>query len=164
METTTRQSAVGNGDIEEWELPFKSVLGCLLQAALMAARHGMPAEAEAILKPVEAVRPAHPSTRLARGLSLFYQDRYQEAIDFLDREILKEDPDNATARAFTAMGLHLLGRIDECRDVLKGLLAEGKGAGGTGTGGDVSVAAKDGQAAQAVRLAASLAAEIGMTP
>ncbi|MDB5104459.1 MAG: hypothetical protein JWP91_2148 [Fibrobacteres bacterium] len=143
MEATIRHSAVGNMEMAEWERPFKSVLGCLLQAGLMAARHGMAAEAEAILQPVEAARPSHPSALLARGLVFIYQDRYQEAIDHLDRELLRKDPPNEMAKAFTAMALHLLGRLDECRAILKDVL-------------------KTAESSQARNLAASLASEVGM--
>jgi tetratricopeptide (TPR) repeat protein len=143
MQATIRHSAVGGMEMAEWEQPFKSVLGCLLQAGLLAARNGMAAEAEAILQPVEAARPSHASTLLARGLVFIYQDRYQEAIDYLDKRILQKDPHNDMAKAFTAMALHLLGRLDECRAILKEVL-------------------KTGKSAQAKNLASSLAAEVGM--
>jgi tetratricopeptide (TPR) repeat protein len=149
MEATIRQSAVGETEMAEWELPFKSVLGCLLQAGLLAARNGMRAEAEAILRPVEAVRPSHASTRLARGLVGIYQERYQEAIDGLEKGLLKEDPDHDMGRAIKALGLYHLGRTEECRGLIKGLRDQDAKAPAT-------------VSPQARNLAASLASEIGM--
>lgn len=150
MEATIRHSAVGQTEMADWEVPFKSVLGCLLQAGLLAARHGMRAQAEAILRPVEAVRPAHASTRLARGLVGIYQERYQEAIDGLEKGLLKEDPSHDMGRAIKALGLYHLGRIDECRALINGLREQGVKAPAT-------------VSAQARNLCASLASEIGMT-
>lgn len=149
MEATIRKSAVGNAEMAEWELPFKSVLGCLLQAGLLAARHGMRNQAEIILRPVEAVRPAHASTRLARGLVGIYQERYQEAIDGLDKGLLKEEPEHDMGRAVKALGLYHLGRIDECRALIKALREQ-------------AVKAPATVSAQARNLASSLASEIGM--
>lgn len=149
MEATVRHSAVGDTEMAEWEMPFKSMLGCLLQAGLLAARHGMRAQAEAILRPVEAVRPTHASTRLARGLVAIYQERYQEAIDGLEKGLLKEDPSHDMARAIKALGLFHLGRTDECRALIKGLREQSAKAPAT-------------VSAQARNLVSSLASEIGM--
>ena len=148
MQATMQRSTVGDTGMAEWEIPFKSVLGCLLQAGLLAARNGLGAQAETILRPVEAVRPGHASTRLARGLVNIYRERYQEAIDGLDQGLLREDPRHDMARAIKALGLYHLGRLDECRTLLKGLQ-------------DQIARAPQSVSTQARNLAASLAAETG---
>lgn len=143
METYIRESAIGNREMEDWEKPYKPILGCLLQAAMLAARNGLKDQAEAILRPVEAVRPEHPSPKLARALVLIYSDRFQEAIDFLEREVLRKDPANDMAKSFTAMALHLLGRLDECRGFLSEVLQSGRNE-------------------QAMNLSRNLAREVGL--
>ncbi len=143
-----QRSIVGDSEMAEWEMPFKSVLGSLLQAGLLAARNGLGAQAEAILRPVESVRPGHASTRLARGLVNIYKERYQEAIDGLDKGLLRDDPSHDMARAVKALGLYHLGRLDECRALLKGLEEQ-------------AVRAPKSVSAQARNLAASLTSEVG---
>jgi hypothetical protein len=148
MEATMRMSAVGEAEMGAWEEPFKSVLGCLLQTGLVAARFGFGSESEEILRAVEAVRPRHDSTRLARALATIYRLRYQNAIDGLEKGILKEDPRHDLGRAIKALGLYHLGRLEECRALVSALREQ---------------AAKDPRSvsAQARNLAASLAAEVG---
>lgn len=116
-----RMSAVGGTEPGEWEAPFKSMLGFLVQAGLLAARFGFGQEGDRILRSVEAVRPRHDSTRLARALAAIYQRRYQEALDGLENGLLKEEPLHDMARALKALGLYHLGRTAECRALVAAL-------------------------------------------
>jgi tetratricopeptide (TPR) repeat protein len=148
MEATMRMSAVGEAEMEAWEKPFESMLGCLLQAGLMAARFGLGREAEEILRAVEAVRPRHDSVLLARALVGIYQGRYQEAIDGLEGGLLGEVPRHDMARAIKALALYQLGRLEESRALVEALRKEAAQAPGS-------------VSEQARSLAASVAAEVG---
>lgn len=143
-----RMSAVDGTEMGDWEAPFKSMLGFLLQAGLLAARFGFGQEGERILRSVEAVRPRHNSTRLARALADIYRQRYQDAIDGLESGLLKEEPRHDVARALKALGLYHLGRTAECRTLITALKEQ---------------AAKEPRTvgAQARSLIASLIAEVG---
>jgi hypothetical protein len=148
METTMRMSAVGETEMGDWEAPFKSMLGFLLQAGLLAARFGLESPAEDILRAVEAVRPRHVSSQLAQALVAIYGQRYQNALDGLERGVLKEEPRHDLARALKALAFYHLGRTAECRALVAALKEQ---------------AAKDPQSvgAQARSLIASLGAEVG---
>lgn len=148
MENTVRMSAVGETEMDAWEAPFKSVLGFLLQSSLLAARFGLGPEAESILAPVEAVRPRHVSSQLARALVRIYGGSYQDAVDGLDSGLLQEDPNHDMARAIKALGLYHLGRFTECRVLVKDLQEQ-------------AAATPDSVSGQARDLIASLAVEIG---
>lgn len=148
METEMRLSAVGEAEMGEWEAPFRPMLGFLLQAGLLAARFGMGPEAEEILRAVEAVRPRHVSARLARALSGIYRQQYQDAIDGLDKGLLKDDPRHDMARAVKALALYHLGRLRECRVLVAALQEQ-------------AALAPQSVGAPARNLAASLAAEVG---
>jgi hypothetical protein len=144
METLTQQeSLVGGAEMSEWELPFRRVLGCMLHVAMLASRFGMSAEAEAILQPIEAVRPGHASPKLGRALLFFYQKKYQESVDYLNSELLSVEPANSIGLAFKAMALHGLNRMGEAKALVETVLA-----------------ANNDQAA--VGLARSLSEELGM--
>jgi hypothetical protein len=143
-----QRSMVGNAEMAAWELPFKSVLGCMLQTALLAARFGFDPEAEEILRAVESVRQRHDSTRLARALVRIYRQSYQEAVDGLDSGLLKENPRHDMARAVKALALYHLGRNSECRTLVMALKEQA--ASDPGTVG-----------APARSLMASLGAEVG---
>jgi hypothetical protein len=148
MEATMRMSAVGAAEMEAWEEPFKSVLGCLLQAGLLAARYGFTAEGEAILGAVEAVRPRHESIRLARALAGIYRQSYQDAIDGLESGLLQDDPRHDMGRAIKALALYHSGRFEESRALVLALREE-------------AAQAPESVSAQARNLAASIAAEVG---
>lgn len=126
MEESTTESIIGNLEMEPWEAPFKRMLGCLLQTAMVSARNGFPEEAEAILASVAGVRPTHPSPKFARALIHIYNSEHQVAIDMLNEEILKDDPENEMARVITCMALHMMERGDECFTVVRHLLHNGK--------------------------------------
>jgi hypothetical protein len=149
MEDTIVKSAVGEADMDAWEVPFKSVLGFLLKASLLAARFGLGEEAERILAPVEAVRPRHASTHLARALVRIYLGRHQEAVEGLENGLLKDEPLHDMARAIKALGEFHLGRFGECRALVRALQEQA-------AADPLSVCG------EARDLAASLASEIGM--
>ena len=149
MEATILLSAVGEAEMDAWEVPYKSVLGFLVKTSLLAARFGMANEAESILAAVEAVRPRHASSHLSRALVCIYLERFQDAVDGLKSGLLKEDPRHDMARAIMALGLHHLGRLEECRVLVEALQ-------------DQDAADPQSVSGEARDLAASLAAEIGL--
>ena len=119
-------SLIGGKDMEEWEKPFQRVLGCLLQSALMAARRHYLKDAKAILDAIYAVRPDHPSTKFALALYLIYLGDAQQCLDYLNANVLKEEPENEMAIAISCMALNLLDRKDECSFKLSHLINNGK--------------------------------------
>lgn len=145
MKTSIVDTDMGKPELAEWEQPYRSALSFLLQASMVAGRHGFVLAADAILKAVEAMRPLHPSPKLARGLIFIYQDKFAEAANWLRSDLLKTDPENDMARAFLAIALHMDGQMDECRSILLELFRTGTNE-------------------QALGVAKAVAVEIGLAP
>lgn len=128
MESDIRLSAVGDKEMEDWEKPFQSVLGCMLLTALIASRQGIVDDVEAILAPLEAVRPSHPSVKLARAIVYLNSGRPQEVVDLLGKDLLSREPDNEMARVIYAWGQSNLGNLAGAMEILNEVIRSGRTA------------------------------------
>lgn len=143
MNTPILDTEIDRPELLEWEQPFKSALSFLLQACMVAGRHGFGEESEQILEAVETMRPNHASPKLARALVYIYQNKAAEAIERLRGDLLLHDQKNELGQAFLAVALHQDGKIEDCRNVLQVLLRAGTNA-------------------KALAVAKSVASEIGL--
>ena len=87
----------------------------LLDAAMMATGGNRFGSAAKILAALERFRPGNPSLASAKAVMLISMGDFQGAVDYLDRDVLPQNPDAAMLKAFKGMALLRMERIAEAR-------------------------------------------------
>jgi predicted Zn-dependent protease len=110
--TTEAVQPKGGEDLHAQLLPQ------MLELALLAARFDHFAEAAAIAKAVEAIRPENPTPVIIRAMTSVYSGEFEEAARILTEEILAKHPNHSQAKAILGMVQKSLGHEDQARKLL----------------------------------------------
>lgn len=100
------------------------ILPQILELALLAARFDHMAEAVAIAKAVEAIRPDNPTPVIIRAMTSLYSGDFEEAARILTDEILAKHPKHSQAKAILGMVHKSLGQEDRARQLLSEVIAD----------------------------------------
>ena len=87
----------------------------LLDVAMLATGRNRFGSAAKILAALERFRPGNPSLAAANAMLFISMGDFQGAVDYLDREALRHNPDAAMLKAFKGMALIRMGRAVEAR-------------------------------------------------
>ena len=87
----------------------------LLDVAMLATGRNRFGSAAKILAALERFRPGNPSLAAANAMLFISMGDFQGAVDYLDREALRHNPDAAMLKAFKGMALIRMGRAAEAR-------------------------------------------------
>ena len=91
----------------------------LLDVAMMATGRNRFVSAAKILAALGCFRPGNPSLGAANAMLFISMGDFQGAVDYLDREALRQNPDAAMLKAFKGMALLRMGRTEEARAPLE---------------------------------------------
>lgn len=85
----------------------------LLDIALMAVGSGRFKSAASILAALEGFRPDSEQIDTARMILMINKGDFSEAVAYADSVALRRHPESAMVKAFKAMALIRMGRVDE---------------------------------------------------
>lgn len=91
----------------------------LLDIAMMAVGAGRFKSAESILSALESYRPNSEQLDTARMILAISKGEFEGAVAYADTQALVRHPESAMVKAFKAMALVRMGRIEEARLPIK---------------------------------------------
>lgn len=97
-------------------------LRLLADIGFMATSNGMSTQAQSIFQAIAHVRPSSILSYIGLALNHLNLNQFQDALDVLEKEALKIEPNNPTVQAFIGMSLMLMGRNSESETFLLPLL------------------------------------------
>lgn len=96
-----------------------TMIKTLADIGFMASSGGQSRQAFAIFAGIEAIRPKSILPDIGYALEFMNKRKYQQAINILNNQALKKEPDSAAAQAFIGLALMLDGHNRKSEDCLE---------------------------------------------
>lgn len=100
-----------------------NLLGKLAQAGSLASFHGLAREAETIVDGIHALRSDNADVLLSVAINKLNMAQLDDAIHILQDQVLKVEPENATAKCFLGLALKQIGYTYQSDKILHEVIA-----------------------------------------